>query len=145
MNFSLAFVLILLLFKKKKKILPFLFCSHTRNEIHVVWFALFLLQQVCYSCTTNLQQISSSEKAKNTKPLIVCLKFIAAIALPWFFRELMADKPEMTCWSLLCGYPCRITQIKIHSAEGLQEQDGSSGKCKTRLEEWKGLRPPEQS
>lgn len=113
-----------------------MFCCHTRDEIHLVWFALFLLLQVC---TTNLQQMSSSEKANNSKPLIICLKFIAAIALPWFFRELTADKPEMTCWSLLCGYPRRITQIKIHSAEGLQEQDGSGGKCKTSLEEWKGL------
>lgn len=57
----------------------------------------------------------------------------------WFFRELNADKPKMTCWSLLCGYPRRVTQIKIHSAEGLQKQDRSGGKCKGSLEEWKGL------
>ncbi|NXC52010.1 CAN5 protein, partial [Aleadryas rufinucha] len=42
-------------------------------------------------------------------------------------RELKADRPKMTCWSLLCGYPRRVTQIKVHSAEGLQKQDGSGG------------------
>ncbi|KAM8799931.1 calpain-6 [Eudromia elegans] len=47
--------------------------------------------------------------------------------VPSKLRELKADKPEMTCWSLLCGYPRRVTQIKIHSAEGLQKQDRSGG------------------
>uniref|UniRef100_A0A8B9Q2Q1 Calpain 6 n=1 Tax=Apteryx owenii TaxID=8824 RepID=A0A8B9Q2Q1_APTOW len=45
--------------------------------------------------------------------------------VPSKLRELKADKPEMTCWSLLCGYPRRVTQIKIHSAEDLQKQDRS--------------------
>lgn len=59
----------------------------------------------------------------------ITAKFILRLFtdVPSKLRELTADKPEMTCWSLLCGYPRRITQIKIHSAEGLQEQDGSSG------------------
>nr|XP_013810559.1 PREDICTED: calpain-6 [Apteryx mantelli mantelli]XP_013810560.1 PREDICTED: calpain-6 [Apteryx mantelli mantelli] len=47
--------------------------------------------------------------------------------VPSKLRELKADKPEMTCWSLLCGYPRRVTQIKIHSAEDLQKQDRSGG------------------
>ncbi|NXY06856.1 CAN5 protein, partial [Pteruthius melanotis] len=47
--------------------------------------------------------------------------------VPSKLRELKADRPEMTCWSLLCGYPRRVTQIKVHSAEGLQKQDGSGG------------------
>uniref|UniRef100_A0A8D0L169 Calpain 6 n=1 Tax=Sphenodon punctatus TaxID=8508 RepID=A0A8D0L169_SPHPU len=40
--------------------------------------------------------------------------------VPSKFRELKSDKPRLTCWSLLCGYPRRVTQIKIHSAEDLQ-------------------------
>uniref|UniRef100_A0A8D2QRZ8 Calpain 6 n=1 Tax=Zosterops lateralis melanops TaxID=1220523 RepID=A0A8D2QRZ8_ZOSLA len=47
--------------------------------------------------------------------------------VPSKLRELKADRPELTCWSLLCGYPRRVTQIKVHSAEGLQKQDGSEG------------------
>ncbi|XP_008938961.1 PREDICTED: calpain-5-like, partial [Merops nubicus] len=47
--------------------------------------------------------------------------------VPSRLRELKADKPRMTCWSLLRGYPRRVTQIKIHSAEGLQKQDRSGG------------------
>ncbi|XP_030084769.2 calpain-6 isoform X1 [Serinus canaria] len=47
--------------------------------------------------------------------------------VPSKLRELKADRPKMTCWSLLCGYPRRVTQIKVHSAEGLQKQDRSGG------------------
>ncbi|NWU89840.1 CAN5 protein, partial [Upupa epops] len=47
--------------------------------------------------------------------------------VPSKLRELKADKPRMTCWSLLYGYPRRVTQIKILSAEDLQKQDRSGG------------------
>ncbi|XP_032928596.1 calpain-6 [Catharus ustulatus] len=47
--------------------------------------------------------------------------------VPSKLRELKADRPEMTCWSLLCGYPRRVIQIKVHLAEGLQKQDRSGG------------------
>uniref|UniRef100_A0A8D0KQ20 Calpain 6 n=1 Tax=Strix occidentalis caurina TaxID=311401 RepID=A0A8D0KQ20_STROC len=49
----------------------------------------------------------------------IVTKFILRLFtdVPSKLRELKADKPEMTCWSLLCGYPRRVTQIKIHSAE----------------------------
>ncbi|XP_019395947.1 PREDICTED: calpain-6 [Crocodylus porosus] len=46
---------------------------------------------------------------------------------PSKLRELKSDKPTWTCWSLLCGYPRRVTQIKIHSVEGLQKQDRYGG------------------
>uniref|UniRef100_A0A663M895 Calpain 6 n=1 Tax=Athene cunicularia TaxID=194338 RepID=A0A663M895_ATHCN len=57
----------------------------------------------------------------------IVTKFILRLFtdVPSKLRELKADKPKMTCWSLLCGYPRRVTQIKIHSAEGLQKQDRS--------------------
>ncbi|KAK2528794.1 Capn6 [Columba guinea] len=59
----------------------------------------------------------------------ITTKFILRLFtdVPSKLRELKADKPRMTCWSLLCGYPRRVTQIKIHSAEGLQKQDRSGG------------------
>ncbi|XP_074770988.1 calpain-6 isoform X3 [Athene noctua] len=57
----------------------------------------------------------------------IVTKFILRLFtdVPSKLRELKADKPKMTCWSLLCGYPRSVTQIKIHSAEGLQKQDRS--------------------
>ncbi|KGL73760.1 Calpain-5 [Tinamus guttatus] len=59
----------------------------------------------------------------------IITKFILRLFtdVPSKLRELKADKPQMTCWRLLCGYPRRVTQIKIHSAEGLQKQDRSGG------------------
>ncbi|CAM5140641.1 unnamed protein product [Eretmochelys imbricata] len=47
--------------------------------------------------------------------------------VPSELRELKLDKPKRTCWSILCGYPRIVTEIKIHSAEGLQRQDRSGG------------------
>ncbi|NXD07625.1 CAN5 protein, partial [Nothocercus nigrocapillus] len=59
----------------------------------------------------------------------IITKFILRLFtdVPSKLRELKADKPKMTCWRLLCGYPRRVTQIKIHSAEGLEKQDRSGG------------------
>ncbi|NXS11603.1 CAN5 protein, partial [Neodrepanis coruscans] len=70
----------------------------------------------------------------------IITKFILRLFtdVPSKLRELKADKPKMTCWSLLCGYPRRVVQIKIHSAEGLQKQDRSGAdpyvliKCENR-------------
>ncbi|KAI1903606.1 hypothetical protein AGOR_G00028930 [Albula goreensis] len=42
-------------------------------------------------------------------------------------RELILDKPKVKCWSSFMGYPQVVTQIYIHSAEGLQNQDSSGG------------------
>nr|XP_033802283.1 calpain-6 [Geotrypetes seraphini]XP_033802284.1 calpain-6 [Geotrypetes seraphini]XP_033802285.1 calpain-6 [Geotrypetes seraphini] len=43
--------------------------------------------------------------------------------VPSKLRELELDKPELTCWSRLCGYPRRITQIVVHKVEGLQQRE----------------------
>ncbi|MBN3303416.1 CAN5 protein, partial [Amia calva] len=42
-------------------------------------------------------------------------------------KELVLDKPKVKCWSPILGYPRAVTQIYIHSAEGLQKQDRSGG------------------
>nr|XP_023698610.1 calpain-5-like [Paramormyrops kingsleyae] len=42
-------------------------------------------------------------------------------------RELALDKPAMTCCSWLQGYPRLLTQIYVHGAEGLEEQDRDGG------------------
>ncbi|XP_069468708.1 calpain-6 [Ambystoma mexicanum] len=47
--------------------------------------------------------------------------------VPSQFRELKLDRPKVTCWSQLCGYPKRVTEILVHSVEGLQQQDLSGG------------------
>uniref|UniRef100_F6WTS6 Calpain 6 n=1 Tax=Xenopus tropicalis TaxID=8364 RepID=F6WTS6_XENTR len=38
------------------------------------------------------------------------------------FRELLLDKPKVSCWSLLCGYPQRVTQVLVRHVEGVERQ-----------------------
>uniref|UniRef100_A0A8C7PY77 Calpain 6 n=1 Tax=Oncorhynchus mykiss TaxID=8022 RepID=A0A8C7PY77_ONCMY len=38
-------------------------------------------------------------------------------------RELTEHKPRMRCWSAVTGYPHAVSQIYIHGAEGLENQD----------------------
>uniref|UniRef100_A0A8C7PXN0 Calpain 6 n=1 Tax=Oncorhynchus mykiss TaxID=8022 RepID=A0A8C7PXN0_ONCMY len=40
-------------------------------------------------------------------------------------RELTEHKPRMRCWSAVTGYPHAVSQIYIHGAEGLENQDGT--------------------
>ncbi|XP_053129228.1 calpain-6 isoform X2 [Hemicordylus capensis] len=47
--------------------------------------------------------------------------------VPSKLRELTMDKPKPTCLDILRGFPQRVSQIKIHSAEGLQSQDRHGG------------------
>ncbi|XP_051512776.1 calpain-5-like [Myxocyprinus asiaticus] len=42
-------------------------------------------------------------------------------------RELVLDKPSVHCWTSFVGYPQAVTQIYVHSAEGLQIQDSNGG------------------
>uniref|UniRef100_A0A8C9TED8 Calpain 6 n=1 Tax=Scleropages formosus TaxID=113540 RepID=A0A8C9TED8_SCLFO len=42
-------------------------------------------------------------------------------------RELVLDKPRMGCASWLLGYPKAVTQIYVHGAEGLENQDVTDG------------------
>uniref|UniRef100_A0A8C5QB73 Calpain 6 n=1 Tax=Leptobrachium leishanense TaxID=445787 RepID=A0A8C5QB73_9ANUR len=42
-------------------------------------------------------------------------------------RELLLDKPIVTCWSILCGYPQRVTQVLVHSLEGMKTDGSSAG------------------
>ncbi|MCJ8748362.1 hypothetical protein PDJAM_G00164000 [Pangasius djambal] len=42
-------------------------------------------------------------------------------------KELDLDKPHVSCWSSFRGYPQLVTQIYIHGAEGLENQDRSGG------------------
>ncbi|KPP78698.1 calpain-5-like, partial [Scleropages formosus] len=42
-------------------------------------------------------------------------------------RVLTEDKPRVNCWSAYLGYPRVVTQIHIHGAEGLENQDSSGG------------------
>ncbi|KAM4696787.1 calpain-6 [Rhinophrynus dorsalis] len=47
---------------------------------------------------------------------------------PSGFRELLYDKPTVTCWSVLCGYPKRVTQVQVLNVEGVQ-RPGRTGGC----------------
>ncbi|XP_053328617.1 calpain-6 [Spea bombifrons] len=46
---------------------------------------------------------------------------------PSQFRELLLDKPSVSCWSIFCGYPQRITQVFVRSVEGVLKQESSGG------------------
>ncbi|XP_072483037.1 calpain-6 [Notamacropus eugenii] len=52
--------------------------------------------------------------------------------VPSELRELTLDKPEPKCRSFLCGYPQRVTQLTVHSVEGLDRQN-SSGRANPYL------------
>ncbi|XP_063793380.1 calpain-6 isoform X2 [Pseudophryne corroboree] len=43
------------------------------------------------------------------------------------FRELLLDKPSVTCWSILWGYPQRVTQVWIQKVEGVQQEGRTQG------------------
>uniref|UniRef100_A0A452VDY0 Calpain 6 n=1 Tax=Ursus maritimus TaxID=29073 RepID=A0A452VDY0_URSMA len=42
--------------------------------------------------------------------------------VPVQLRELTLDMPKMSCWNLARGYPKVVTQITVHSAEGLEKK-----------------------
>ncbi|KAI4544946.1 hypothetical protein MG293_005212 [Ovis ammon polii] len=42
--------------------------------------------------------------------------------VPVQLRELTMDMPKMSCWNLARGYPKVVTQITVHSAEGLEKK-----------------------
>lgn len=42
-------------------------------------------------------------------------------------RELIQDKPKVSCWSSFLGYPQVVTHVYVHGAEGLQNQDSTGG------------------
>ncbi|XP_028923376.1 calpain-6 [Ornithorhynchus anatinus] len=46
---------------------------------------------------------------------------------PACFRELKLDKPKVTCWSLLCGFPRGVTQVVVRSAGGLVPRGRAGG------------------
>ncbi|KAJ6657440.1 hypothetical protein lerEdw1_002499 [Lerista edwardsae] len=67
--------------------------------------------------------------------------------VPSGLRELKWDKPQPTCLDILSGFPRSVSQIKVHSVQGLQSQDRHGGadpyliiKCERRK-----VRSPVQS
>uniref|UniRef100_A0A8C8CK60 Calpain 6 n=1 Tax=Oncorhynchus tshawytscha TaxID=74940 RepID=A0A8C8CK60_ONCTS len=48
-------------------------------------------------------------------------------------RELTEHQPRMTCWSKLTGYPVAVSQIYVHGAEGLENQDRTGGERTTNV------------
>ncbi|XP_041707180.1 calpain-5 [Coregonus clupeaformis] len=42
-------------------------------------------------------------------------------------RELTEHQPSIKCWSALTGYPIAVSQIYVHGAEGLENQDSKGG------------------
>ncbi|XP_060105774.1 calpain-6 [Heteronotia binoei] len=47
--------------------------------------------------------------------------------VPSKLRELKQNKPKPECLDMLRGFPKRVSQIKIHAAEGLESQDRHGG------------------
>ncbi|NXN03062.1 CAN5 protein, partial [Sylvia borin] len=98
---------------------------------------LTVQERVATSAYSNTRSVFLRRTLQRGRYVLVPTTFIPGVPttfilrlytdVPSKLRELKADRPEMTCWSLLCGYPRRVTQIKVHSAEGLQKQDESGG------------------
>ncbi|XP_072451473.1 calpain-5-like isoform X2 [Chiloscyllium punctatum] len=42
-------------------------------------------------------------------------------------RELILDKPEVTCWNIIIRYPRIVTKVHLHSATDLPKQNSSGG------------------
>ncbi|XP_068107214.1 calpain-6 isoform X2 [Hyperolius riggenbachi] len=47
--------------------------------------------------------------------------------VPSHFRELLLDKPSVTCWTLLWGYPQRVSQVSVRSVDGVQQHGKAEG------------------
>ncbi|XP_056396540.1 calpain-5-like isoform X2 [Hyla sarda] len=47
--------------------------------------------------------------------------------VPSSFRELLKDKPSVTCWNILFGYPKRVSQVSVHSIEGVEPKGKPEG------------------
>lgn len=47
------------------------------------------------------------------------------------------DMPKMSCWNLARGYPKVVTQITVHSAEGLEKKYANESKKCTAVWESK--------
>lgn len=54
-------------------------------------------------------------------------------------RELTLDMPKMSCWNLARGYPKVVTQITVHSAEGLEKKYANESKISRGVQESKLL------
>lgn len=120
------------------------------SEFCFTFLCSIFISYICHFCTTEFKHCRWGKNYKSHvlkmadfhNHWLFAWHSLLRLLFPLFFRELKADRPKMTCWSLLCGYPRRVTQIKVHSAEGLQKQDRSGGKWKESLEEWNWLFSP---
>ncbi|XP_030066111.1 calpain-6 [Microcaecilia unicolor] len=99
---------------------------------------LQMQEKVATSTYTNVRMVFLKKVLPQGRYVIIPTTFQPGIVsefvlrlftdVPSELRELDLDQPEMTCWSRLCGYPQRITQIMVHKVEGLQQRDQSGGR-----------------
>ncbi|XP_040260997.1 calpain-6 [Bufo bufo] len=85
----------------------------------------------------NLRSVFMRKVLKKGRYVIVPTTFQAGLTcefnlrlftdVPSNFRELLHDKPSATCWSLLLGYPKRVSQVLVRSIEGVEPQGKTEG------------------
>ncbi|XP_067889208.1 calpain-5a isoform X1 [Heterodontus francisci] len=94
-------------------------------------------QKVASSVYINSKTIFLREQLPQGRYVIIPTTFESAVQgefllriftdVPSDFRELTLNEPPRTCWSGLCGHPKVVTQVHVVSANGLAQQDGTTG------------------
>ncbi|XP_073497235.1 calpain-6 [Phyllobates terribilis] len=85
----------------------------------------------------NLRSIFLKKVLKKGRYIIIPTTFQAGITCEFNlriftdvssnFRELLQDKPSVTCWNFLLGYPKRVSQVLVRSIEGVDPQGKAEG------------------
>ncbi|XP_072286301.1 calpain-6 [Pyxicephalus adspersus] len=94
-------------------------------------------ERVASSIYRNLRSIFLRKVLKKGRYVIIPTTFHLGITCDFIlriftdvtsnFRELLLDKPSMTCWNMLWGYPKGVTQVSIRSVEGVNQQGVTEG------------------
>ncbi|KAM4663042.1 calpain-6 [Discoglossus pictus] len=94
-------------------------------------------EKVASSAYTNLRSVFLRKTLKRGRYVIIPTTFLPDILTdfilrlftdePSNFKEFLLDKPRITCWTLLFGYPQRVTKVLVHSVDGVQRRGTTGG------------------
>ncbi|KAM9326348.1 calpain-6 [Gastrophryne carolinensis] len=94
-------------------------------------------EKVASSPYMNLRSIFLRKVLKKGRYVIIPTTFHPGIScafnlrlftdVPSNFRELLLDKPSVSCWNLLLGYPKRVVQVSVTNLEGIHQKGAEKG------------------
>ncbi|XP_067841771.1 calpain-5a [Heptranchias perlo] len=94
-------------------------------------------QKVAGSIYINSKTIFQREELPQGRYVIIPTTFEPGITgefllriytdVPSNCKELTLNEPPRTCWSGMCGHPKVVTQVHVVAANGLAQQDGTTG------------------